>query len=68
MRLSCRPFCVSFIRMARFFNFLIHHWMMPCYVTFMARVCDVSYKRLNKYLAETVEGEWDLRLLENERR
>jgi hypothetical protein len=42
--------------------------MMPCYVTIMAWICDASYKRLNKYLAETVEGEWDLRLLENERR
>ena len=38
--------------------------MMPCYVTIMAWICDASYKRLNKYLAETAEGEWDLGLWE----
>lgn len=46
----------------------MHNGMMPCYVTFMAKICDASYKQLNKYLAETSEREWDLRLLETERR
>lgn len=46
----------------------IHEQMMPCYGTFMPRVCDVSYKRLNTCLVETAEREWDLGFLGNERR
>jgi hypothetical protein len=36
--------------------------------TSMPMVCDVSYKRLNKYLVETAERKGELGLLDNERR